>query len=79
MSNELVCRGEGFDSGGFKFILIDGKRHLGRHVAIFPELLDAAKSYVAALDQWENTNKAEKRVERAEAALRAAIAKATQP
>jgi hypothetical protein len=36
-------------------------------------LLEAAKNYIAALDQWENTNKAERRVARAESVLRHAI------
>jgi hypothetical protein len=38
------------------------------------ELAEAVKSYLAALDGWENTNKAEKRVERAEFVMRKALA-----
>jgi hypothetical protein len=38
------------------------------------ELVEAVKSYLAALDGWENTNKAEKRVERAEFVMRKALA-----
>ena len=46
-------------------------------IATAPELLATMQGYVLALDQWENSNKAERRVKTAEAAMRAAIAKAT--
>lgn len=39
------------------------------------EIKLAAKDYLLALDQWENSNKAERRVEVAEAWLRATIGK----
>jgi hypothetical protein len=42
------------------------------------KLQGAVSDYLLALDQWENTNKAERRVKTAELAMRAAMA-ATQP
>lgn len=46
-------------------------------IAAAPDLLDSMQKYIAALDGWENTNKAERRVKIAEAMMREAIAKAT--
>lgn len=41
----------------------------------FDGLVQSVKDYLAALDGWENSNKAERRVETAEAGMRAALAK----
>jgi hypothetical protein len=66
--------GEPFPPTAYGYVAIELFSHPKSPQPDSNELAEAVKSYLAALDGWENTNKAEKRVERAEFVMRKALA-----
>jgi hypothetical protein len=66
--------GEPFPPTAYGYVAIELFSHPKPPQPDSNELAEAVKSYLAALDGWENTNKAEKRVERAEFVMRKALA-----